>query len=186
MLKQNRRKSRRTFSSVILLIVPLLLFTAGYSPASPIEMPLLETPRDLPDIEFFDESNNTITLDKWKGKLIVLNIWATWCGPCRTEMPTLDRLQGKLGSDKFEVVALSIDEVGLRVVQNFFKSINIENLDIYIDPSYQAAGKLRASGLPATILINPNGQELGRLVGPAEWDTPQMIAFFENVLDTQF
>ena len=150
------------------------------------EIPLLDEPRALPDIEFFDESNNPVSLDNWLGKVVLLNIWATWCGPCRTEMPTLDRLQEKLGSDQFEVVALSIDEAGLGVVKKFFEQINVKNLDIYIDPTYQSAGKLQALGLPATILIDPKGQELGRLVGPAEWDTPELISFFKRVVSEQF
>ena len=101
-------------------------------------------------------------------------------------MPTLDRLQGKLRSDQFEVVALSIDEAGLVVVKEFFDEIDVENLDIYIDPTYQSAGKLGALGLPATLLIDPMGQELGRWIGPAEWDTPEMLAFFERIKSEQF
>lgn len=166
----------------------LMLLSAPFEKAfsGPNEIPLLDEPRVLPNIEFLDESNNIVSLDKWSGKVVVLNIWATWCTPCRIEMPTLDRLQDKLGGDRFEVVALSIDEAGLEVVKRFFEEIEVKHLEIYIDPTYKAANQLKALGLPATLLIDPKGQELGRLVGPAEWDSPEMIAFFEGIIAAQF
>ncbi len=164
-----------------------LVFVNGERAYSgPNEIFLLDEPRALPDIEFFDESKNPVSLKKWLGKVVVLNIWATWCAPCRIEMPTLDRLQEKLGSDQFEVVALSIDEAGVGVVRKFFDEINIEKLDIYIDSTYKSANQLQVLALPATILIDPKGQELGRLVGPAEWDTPEMISFFESIISGQY
>ena len=124
--------------------------------------------------------------NEFKGKALIVDIWATWCEPCRTEMPTLDRLQGKLGGERFEVVALSIDEAGLGVVKQFFEEIDVKNLGLYIDSTYKAVEQLSVLGLPATILIDINGQELGRLIGPAEWDTPEMIAFFEEIIASQF
>jgi len=172
---------RKIFYALILLTI-----SAGFALAGPVDIPLLEEPRVLPKIEFYDASSNIVTLDKWNGKVVVLNIWATWCEPCRTEMPTLDNLQGLLGSEHFEVVALSIDEAGLGVVKKFFEKIGIKNLGIYIDPSYIATKQLKAIGLPTTILIDTKGKELGRLVGPAEWDTPEMMAFFEGIIASQF
>ena len=116
---------------------------------------------------------------------MLLNIWATWCGPCRAEMPTLDRLQARLGSDRFEVIALSIDRAGVGVVAEFFEEIGIEHLRIFIDESGGAARDLKVFGLPATLLIGRDGRELGRLVGPAEWDTPEMTAFLETLIANQ-
>ncbi len=170
----------------VILVMMLLAVPFEKAFSGPNKIPLLDQPRVLPNIEFFDESNNTVSLDKWSGKIIVLNIWATWCTPCRIEMPTLDRLQKNLGSDRFEVVALSIDEAGLEVVKRFFEEIEVKHLEIYIDPEYKAANQLKALGLPATLLIDPKGQELGRLVGPAEWDSPEMIAFFEEIITAHF
>ena len=170
----------------ILCVLTMLTGPMGFAFAGPSEIPLLEEPAVLPKIEFFDESNKIVTLEKWSGKVVVLNIWATWCEPCRTEMPTLDRLQGKLGSDRFEVVALSIDEAGLGVVKQFFEEISVKNLGMFIESNYKAITQLNVVGLPATILIDPNGHELGRLVGAAEWDTPEMIAFFKKIIVSQF
>ena len=148
-------------------------------------MPLHDTPRPVPEVAFTDGEGEPLTLDAWRGKIVLLNIWATWCGPCREEMPTLDRLQARLGGDRFEVVALSIDRAGVSVVAEFFEEIGIEHLRTFIDDSGKAARDLKVFGLPATLLIGRDGQELGRLVGPAEWDTPEMIAFLKAVIANQ-
>ena len=95
-------------------------------------------------------------------------------------MPTLDRLQAKLGGSGFEVVALSIDRAGPAVVSEFFAEIGTENIDLYIDSSGKAQFALGIVGLPATLLINPEGGEIGRLIGPAEWDSPEMIEFIRS------
>lgn len=159
-----------------------LIFPSVTTAAEPIAVPLHDTPQPLPDIAFANERGDALTLDRWRGKIVLLNVWATWCGPCREEMPTLDRLQASLGGKHFDVVALSIDRGGVGVVRRFFDEIGIKHLGIFIDETMKASRDLRILGLPATLLIGPNGQELGRLIGPAEWDTPEMIAFFETVI----
>jgi len=105
----------------------------------------------------------------------LLNIWATWCVPCREEMPTLDRLQQKLGGPAFEVVALSIDSKGIPAVRQFFEEIGVRSLAVYVDPSMQAMEKLRIVGVPTTLLIDREGRELWRKSGPAQWDSPDVI-----------
>lgn len=155
----------------------------GLAPASAIDgIPMHGSPRPLPEIDFADEHGTRLTLEAWRGKVVLLNVWATWCGPCRKEMPTLDRLQGRLGDERFEVLALSIDRAGIDVVKRFFDEIGIAHLRPHIDESGRAGRELGAFGLPATILVGPDGRELGRVLGPAEWDTPEMIAFFEEVV----
>lgn len=167
----------------LLQVLSLLLgvsLSAGVVSAGKATMPRHESPQPLPPIAFTDESGRPLTLDGWRGKVVLLNVWATWCGPCRTEMPTLDRLQAELGGDRFEVIALSIDRAGVGVVRKFFDEIGIEHLRIFIDDTMKVSRDLRILGLPATLLIDPEGRELGRLMGPAEWDTPDMIAFFRT------
>lgn len=141
-----------------------------------------EAPRPLPEIKFEDENGEGLTLADLRGKTVLLNIWATWCVPCREEMPTLDALEAELGGPAFEVVALSVDRAGPEVVRKFYAEIGIEHLGLYIDASMRASFDLQAPGLPTTLLIDSEGRELGRLVGPAEWDTPEMIAFLKNHL----
>lgn len=120
------------------------------------------------DFSFVDGNNEPLTLSSFKGKVVLLNLWATWCAPCRHEMPALDRLQGQLGSDKFEVVALSLDRAGLEPSKAFLKEIKVENLKAYADPTTKASAPLKVIGMPTTILLDAEGLEVGRLVGPAE------------------
>ena len=141
-----------------------------------------ETPRSLPEITFEDGAGQALTLASFKGRTVLLNIWATWCVPCREEMPTLDALQAELGGSGFEVVPLSVDRAGPEVVRKFYAEIGIRNLGLYIDASMQASFDLAAVGLPTTLLIDAEGQELGRLVGPAEWHAPEMIDFLKTHL----
>lgn len=143
------------------------------------------TPKELPDVSFQNGDGQALSLSAFRGKTLLVNVWATWCPPCRHEMPTLDRLQGMLGGPAFEVVALSIDRSGPEKIREFFTEISVENLALYIDPSGKAARDLQVIGLPVTILIGSEGHELGRLIGPAEWDTQEMTEFFKGIIAGQ-
>jgi thiol-disulfide isomerase/thioredoxin len=123
-----------------------------------------------PRTVFLDEGGNRLTLDKFKGKIVVLNLWATWCTPCVAEMPMLDRLQHQLESLGVVVVALSIDSKGAKVVREFYDEHHIKHLDVYVDPTMRAQNGFKVIGLPTTILIDREGNDRGRIVGPAEWD----------------
>jgi len=131
---------------------------------------LRKEPEVLPEIKFLDAEGRERTLADWRGKTVLLNLWATWCLPCRKEMPALDRLQATLGSDQFQVVAISVDRTGLTGAKKFLEETKTPNLGVYADPTARLASTLRAAGLPATLLIDKEGRELGRLLGPAEWD----------------
>ena len=125
---------------------------------------------DLPEVKFEDATGKERTLADWKGKVVLLNLWATWCLPCRKEMPALDRLQQELGSEAFEVVALSVDRAGLGGARQFLDEAKVGKLALYADPSARMGSTLRTTGLPATLLIDREGREIGRLLGPAQWD----------------
>ena len=129
-----------------------------------------KAPEDLPEVRFHDAAGKERTLADWRGKVVLFNLWATWCLPCRKEMPALDRLQQEMGSDRFEVVALSVDRTGLTGARKFLDETKVEKLALYADGMARAATTLRAAGLPATLLIDRDGREIGRLLGPAEWD----------------
>ena len=137
---------------------------------------LHEAPRGLPDFTFETATGHKTTLSDFRGKVVLLNLWATWCPPCRKEMPSLDRLQQKLGGKGFQVVALSIDTGGPEVIKTFYAQTGVTALEIYIDKSMQANLVLGVSGLPTTLLIDARGREIGRKIGPAEWDSPEAIA----------
>jgi thiol-disulfide isomerase/thioredoxin len=134
------------------------------------------------DIRFQDETGKTVSLGDWKGRVVLVNLWATWCAPCRKEMPSLAELQKALGSDDFEVVAISVDRKGAEASSAFLKETGADNLKLYVDPSTETLNQLQALGLPATFLIDRNGHEIGRLLGPAEWNSPEAKALIEAAL----
>jgi thiol-disulfide isomerase/thioredoxin len=140
-------------------------------------------PVELPAISFQDDKGNPLTLENFRGKAVLLNLWATWCFPCREEMPSLDRLQKEMGSDTFEVVALSLDRAGQKASAEFLSETNVEHLRLYVDPTMKTGNKLRAVGMPTTILIDKEGREVGRLSGPAEWDSPDAKALIIEALN---
>ena len=130
-----------------------------------------KTPEAIPSFKFEDAAGAEKTLADWKGKVVLLNLWATWCAPCRKEMPALDRLQKELGGDNFEVVAISVDRQGAPASKKFLAETKSANLKLYVESSSRSVGTLKAAGLPTTILIDKEGREIGRLAGPAEWDS---------------
>ena len=140
-------------------------------------------PNAVPELTFTDGAGKARSLAEFKGKVVLLNIWATWCGPCRKEMPALDRLQAALGGPDFEVLPLSVDRKGMEVVDKFYADTGIKSLSRYVTgSSNDAFDKLAVFGLPATLLIDREGRELGRREGPAEWDSPEVIAFLKTVI----
>ena len=145
-----------------------------------------DTPKPMPDLQFNDSNGKTLTMADFKGKVVLLNIWATWCAPCRKEMPTLDRLQAILGGPDFEVVPVSIDRKGMDAVSLFYIDTGIKNLGRYIAPAAnQALDAIGVWGLPATLLLDRQGRELGRLEGPADWDSPDMITTLKSIIAKQ-
>ena len=132
-------------------------------------------PTALPALRFVDDSGRARSLAEFRGKVVLLNIWATWCAPCREEMPALDRLQAKLGGSEFQVLALSIDQQGTLIARTFFDETGIKALELYNDPSAQAAFKVGAPGVPSTLLVDREGREIGRHAGPAKWDAPEIV-----------
>jgi thiol-disulfide isomerase/thioredoxin len=129
-----------------------------------------QQPESLPEVTFQDANGRARTLADFRGKVVLLNLWATWCLPCRKEMPALDRLQGELASDSFAVVAVSVDRSGLPGARKFLDEAGVARLSLYADATARMASTLRAAGLPASLLLDREGREIGRLLGPAAWD----------------
>ena len=131
---------------------------------------------DIAEVRFVDADGRPMSLADFRGKQVLLNIWATWCGPCREEMPTLDRLQTRLGGPDFQVVALSIDREGVDVVRDFYAELDLQALRIYVDTSTMAPINLNVLGVPTTLLLDGNGREIGRYTGPTEWDVEAVVS----------
>jgi len=134
-----------------------------------------ETPRQVADLAFLDDTGRKRTLSEWKGRAVLFNLWATWCAPCRHEMPALDALQNDLGNDDFEVVTVNIDAGDDVKPKKFLDEVKVENLAYYADHSNTVFRELkkqgRAFGLPTTLLIDRNGCEIAHMAGPAQWDS---------------
>lgn len=154
--------------------------TAGA--AEGFDFRLAEERTALPQIKYLDESGNETDLSALKGRIVVLNLWATWCAPCRTEMPSLDRLQTKYPKDQVLVLALSVDRAPPEKVRQFIADVGAPNLTVGRDPTVQAARLLNTPGLPTTLVIDRDGQEVGRLLGIAEWDGPDATALIDRLL----
>jgi thiol-disulfide isomerase/thioredoxin len=135
---------------------------------------LHSTPSAMPPLRFASGTGAALDLASFRGRAVLLNVWATWCGPCREEMPTLDRLQALLGGAQFEVVALSIDAGGMAAVTPFFEQIGVRHLRPYVD-AFNEAGAIVRTGVPLTFLIDMDGQEVGRKLGGARWDDPAVL-----------
>jgi thiol-disulfide isomerase/thioredoxin len=160
---------------------------AGGSPGSvsPLELSVFDQPRDLPEIRFADEESHGLTLADFRGRVVLLNVWATWCVPCRKEMPALDRLQAKLGGNEFLVIPLSIDRDGVAPVKRFYQELGLERLGIYVDPSGKGSRALAIPGVPTTLVIDREGREIARKMGAAEWDGPEMVSLVERTMHGQ-
>lgn len=140
----------------------------------------------IPDLTFQDASGATRKLSEWRGKVVLLNLWATWCVPCRREMPALDALQAKLGSPKFDVVAVNIDTRDLDKPKSWLKTAGVTTLTYFSDEKARVFQELkaigRAIGMPTSVLIDANGCEIGTMAGPAEWASDDGVALIKAAL----
>ena len=144
------------------------------------------TPKTLPVLAFKDAAGADKTLADWRGRTVLLNLWATWCVPCRKEMPALDELQAKLGGADFEVVAVNIDTRDPDKPKTWLREVGIGRLAYYADPSAKVFQELKAAGkafgMPTTLLIDSNGCEIASLAGPAEWASEDALKLISAAL----
>ena len=140
---------------------------------------VVNAPKSLPPLAFKDGSGAAKSLADWRGRTVLLNLWATWCVPCRKEMPALDALQVRLGGPRFQVVAINIDTRDPDKPKAWLREAGIEHLAYYADPSAKVFQDLKAVGwafgMPTTVLVDPQGCELGVLAGPAEWTSEEAL-----------
>jgi len=167
---------RRTLRLIVLLAA--LVATSARADA-PIET---AAPQPLTPLAFETLNGQPASLADFAGKVVVLNLWATWCAPCREEMPSLDRLQAQFADRDLIVLTLSVDRAGPERVQKFLDEIGVRQVHVYRDPKAAATRAVRVPGLPATILVNRKGEEVGRVLGIAQWDGPPAVAAIEKLL----
>jgi thiol-disulfide isomerase/thioredoxin len=143
-------------------------------------------PKPLPDLAFNGPDGSPTSLAAFRGRTVLLNLWATWCAPCRQEMPALDRLQGELGGRDFEVVAVNIDTRNLDKPKTWLKEAGVARLAYYADPEAKVFQDLKrvgkAVGMPTTLLVDPDGCELALINGPAEWASEDALKLVRAAL----
>jgi thiol-disulfide isomerase/thioredoxin len=142
---------------------------------------LARDPDYLGDLQFNSPDGEKMTLSDWQGKSLVFNLWATWCAPCRAEMPALSNLQTAFSGEDFEVVAVNIDTKGAERPLAFLDEINVSNLPLYADRTTSVFTNLKekglAFGMPTTLIVDKNGCLVAHLSGPAHWDSEDAKAF---------
>ena len=144
-----------------------------------------QRPEPLAAVDVILEDGSAFTLDKQEGKVRLINLWASWCGPCIVEMPALDRLQAKLGSEKFEVVAINVDREGVSKAREYMDNLELKHLKLYADPTTASAYTLAEGKLPTSHVVDKDGKVVASYLGALEWDSPDAIALFEHLINQQ-
>ena len=167
-----------------LLIIFIYLITINFSYA--FENPdlknliLIKNPKLYEDIIFMDINQKNVNLADFKGKLIILNFWATWCAPCKEEMPSLDSLQSNSKLSNLKIFPINISQEDVYKSESFFKKLGIKNLDIYIDAPITLAKKFSLRGVPTTIIFNKEGKEFARIIGSIDFNDEKFINWLKN------
>jgi len=179
-------RGRRAAASLVLLVMAAAGWAAEDKAGVPERARLGEfipvtPPAPAPAISFADLSGNPVSLSDFAGKIILVNLWATWCEPCVREMPSLERMQARLG-DKITVVAISEDHGGSKAVEPFIGRLGLKSVKTYLDPKSAVERAFEVQGLPTSFLIDRKGRVLGRVEGAAEWDSPKLLETLESFL----
>jgi len=167
-----------------LLIVFIYLIMINFSQA--FEKPelknlvLIKNPKIYENVIFMDKNQKNVNLDDFKGKLVILNFWATWCAPCKEEMPSLDNLQSSAKLNNLKIFPINIGQEDISKSTSFFNELNIKNLDIYIDAPVTLAKKFSLRGVPTTILFNKQGKEFARIMGSIDFNDEEFINWLKK------
>ena len=145
------------------------------------EFILTSPPQPAPAFSFTDTAGDTVSLSDFVGKLVLVNLWATWCEPCLREMPSLERMQARLG-EKLTVAAISEDRGGSKVVEPFIEKLGLKSIKFYLDPKSGAERAFKVQGLPTSFVIDREGNVLGRVEGAAEWDSPKLLETLKSLI----
>lgn len=173
------------YTALALAANPVLADTAGLEALREGTMKKLmfhSEPQPVSDKPFQTPEGEDVTLADYQGKIVVLNFWATWCAPCRKEMPALDRLQAEFGGDSFEVVTVATGRNAVPGIRRFFAEEGVTHLPILLDPRQALARDMAVLGLPITVILDTEGQEIARLRGDAEWDSDSAKAIVSALL----
>ena len=141
-----------------------------------------DQPREVPQIAFFDEAGQQRSLADYKGTPAALHFWATWCIPCRDELPTMESLQREMGDD-LVVLPLSVDRGGAEIVRAYYQDHGLATLPVMVDEKMATGRALRVNGIPYTIFIDRNGMEIARVLGDRDWSDPEVVALVRKIVE---
>ena len=167
---------------LLTLFIYLIAISLGHTTEKPDikNLILTKNPKNYENIIFKDVYQKNVNLVDYKGKLVILNFWATWCAPCREEMPSLDSLQEKNDLDNLKIFPINIGQENLEKSESFFKDLNIKNLEIYFDPPVTLAKKFSLRGVPTTIFFNKEGTEFARIIGSINFSDKEFINWLKT------
>ncbi len=167
---------------LLTIFIYLTIISFGYAAEKPDikNLILTKNPKIYEKITFKDINQKNVDLVDYKGKVVILNFWATWCAPCKEEMPSLDNLQANIGLGDLKVFPINIGQENLLKSEIFFKELNIKNLDIYFDSSITLAKKFALRGVPTTILFNKEGKEFARIIGSTDFNDKELIGWLKS------
>jgi|TARA_B100000780_G_C20878233_1_gene349336 thiol-disulfide isomerase/thioredoxin len=167
---------------LLIIFIYLITFSLGHTIEKPDikNLVLTKNLKIYKDVIFKDINQKDIDLVDYKGKLLILNFWATWCAPCKEEMPSLDSLQTNIGLSNLKIFPINIGQENLSKSESFFKELNIKNLDIYFDSPITLAKKFSLRGVPTTILFDKEGKEFARIIGSIDFNNEEFINWLKT------
>ena len=166
----------------LIIFIYLIIVNLSYASEKPNirNLILIKNPETYDDVTFRDTNQKNINLDDFRGKLVLFNFWATWCVPCKDEMPSLDNLQSNSDFKDLKIFPINMGKENVSKMELFFKELNVRNLDIFIDAPVTLAKKFSLRGIPTTILFNKEGKEFARIVGSTDFDNEEFIDWLKN------
>ena len=167
---------------LLIIFIYLVLTNLSYASEKPDikNLVLIKNPKIYESVIFKDINQKEVDLDDFKGKLIILNFWATWCAPCKEEMPSLDNLQLNSNFSNLKIFPINIGQEDISKSKFFFKELNIQNLDIYTDAPITLAKKFALRGVPTTILFDKQGKEFARIMGSIDFNNEEFIDWLKT------
>ena len=167
---------------LLLIFIYLITSNISYAQEKPNikNLVLSKNPKIYEEVVFKDSNDYDVNLDDFKGKLLILNFWATWCAPCREEMPSLDDLQSNSNFDNLKIFPINIGQENFTKSDSFFKELGIQNLEVYFDAPITLAKKFSLRGVPTTILFNKKGEEFGRIMGSIDFNNFEFVNWLKQ------
>ena len=166
----------------LIFLVYLISSSSSYSIERPDVKNLIihNEKKKIDNVDFFNSTNKKISLSNYQSKVVIINFWATWCAPCREEMPSLDILQSNKKINSLVILPINVGKENLDKAKKFFEDLKIKNLKIYYESSIKLANNFSLIGLPTTILINKNGEEFARILGSIDFEDEDFIEWLSN------